>query len=973
MKKLLTIILAICSVTFVRAQADFVPKFDGTKYYMVIYDGAGNEKVLSYKAGKGWNEAIGYSDYFDGSNSQLWVFETPDKFPGYINVRNLDESLTSKHFLKSWSWNAYLEPQSGGREGDQEKDLELIFRFKHVFEGWQALETIEKPSGLYGVEYTPGGDALNVNSKGVASFVGVKTSSITKANAAMKVFKLVEFNPMALFISAIERGQQLYDTKPKISEAARADLFYVLEKARETRVFGTEAQMLAFQKTIDAATVKFMSFSELDQNVADAKVFINGAGAEESVKTSFNTVIANIEKFLKGTSVDYTKVDGLKADLAAAKSLVTALVEAKTYHSTLTGVDDPKVASGMVVAMDKAKAVLADTKSVAADFNNSVSYLAKMKELIIEILSAKALIANTKDFDDAKQVLTADINKIVAIANTSATTLAELTAAVKSMQNSIVTFKRALEAGDTVVTLKNAGFEEDLKDWNINSDNAGIPYIEKKGVDGSKSISIWKGSDYRVMTSQSLKGLPNGRYQVTVMATVSESDVISLFAVSGSNTVDQKLAFEEWTNTKRTIVVEVNDGTLQFGVKGSGIDNLVPSGRWGVFDNFEVRWLSLIAVNNPGFESDMAGWTSDSDTPGIPYIQNDGVEKSKNMAVWKGSDYHVSTYQTISVPNGKYKVSVWAKISAADKISLFAESGTNTAVTVFPEGTSGYAKTSVEVGVSDGTLKFGIKGAGADNLIPANVWGTFDNWEVVRIPDVPLVNHNFESDFQGWVKNSDTDWMPYIEKKGVEGSKSVTFWQGVVHHVALSQSLSGIANGTYDISAMTLASNDNSYLLFGQSGGKENSTSILVSNGLAKNKVTAIVSDGTLSFGIRGSGEGNMVPAGHWIVFDNFEVKLKTITPEYVQVKSATNSQMVTGLSPIQDEVTLKWWQTDNLIHVNATEVISSMTVYSVTGAKILDIKPNSSQVSFPSSRGIYLLRVKSDKNTESVQKIVVR
>jgi hypothetical protein len=973
MKNLFTIILAICSVTFARAQADFVPKFDGTKYYMVIYDGAGNEKVLSYKTGKGWNESIGYADYFDGSSSQLWVFETPDQQPGYINVRNLDESLTPKHFLKSWSWNAYLEPQSDAREGDQEKDLELIFRFKHVFDGWQALETIEKPSGLYGVEYTPGGDALNVNSKGVASFTGVKTTSITRDNAAMKVFKLVEFNPMALFIGAIERGQQLYDTKPKISTAARADLFYILEKARETRVFGTEAQMLAFQKTIDAATVKFMSFSELDQSVADAKVFINGSGAEESVKTSFNLVVANVEKFMNGTSVDYTKVDGLKAHLAAAKSLVTAIVEAQTYHSTLTGADDPKIASVMLVAINKAKTVLADSKSVAADFNNSVSYLTKMKELIIEILSAKALIANTKDFDDAKQVLTADINKIVAIANTSATTLTELTAAVKSMQNAIVTFKRALEAGDTVVNLKNAGFEDDLNDWNIDSDNAGIPYIEKKGVDGSKSISIWKGADYHVMTSQSLKGMPNGRYQISVMATVSESDVISLFAVSGSNTVDQKMAFEEWTHTKRTIVIEVNDGTLQFGIKGSGTDNLVPSGRWGVFDNFEIRWLSLIAVNNPGFESDLVGWTSDSDSPGIPYIQKDGIEKSKNMAVWKGSDYHVMTSQTLNVPNGKYKVSVWAKISAADKISLFAESGTSKAVTVFPEGGSAYAKTALEVSVTDGTLKFGFKGAGADNLIPANVWGTFDNWEVVRIPDVPLVNPNFESDFQGWVKNSDTDWMPYIEKKGVEGSKSVTYWQGVVHHVALSQSLSGVANGTYDISAMTNASNDNSYLLFGLSGGNENSYSILTSNALVKNKVTATVSDGTLSFGIRGSGEGNMVPAGHWIVFDNFEVKLKTITPEYIQIKGALNSRMVTGLSPIEDEVTLKWWQTDNTINIESNEVMSFISVYSITGSKVIDIKPNSTQVSFPSSRGIYLLRVKSGYNTESIQKIVVR
>jgi len=172
---------------------------------------------------------------------------------------------------------------------------------------------------------------------------------------------------------------------------------------------------------------------------------------------------------------------------------------------------------------------------------------------------------------------------------------------------------------------------------------------------------------------------------------------------------------------------------------------------------------------------------------------------------------------------------------------------------------------------------------------------------------------------------------------------------------------------------MTNASNDNSYLLFGLSGGNENSYSILTSNALVKNKVTATVSDGTLSFGIRGSGEGNMVPAGHWIVFDNFEVKLKTITPEYIQIKGALNSRMVTGLSPIEDEVTLKWWQTDNTINIESNEVMSFISVYSITGSKVIDIKPNSTQVSFPSSRGIYLLRVKSGYNTESIQKIVVR
>jgi hypothetical protein len=206
-KILTALMLCLIAISSVSAQEDFVPKFDGTKYYLLIYDGDQNEKVLSYKPGSPWNAAISYSDYFTGANSQLWVFEEPDQHPGFINVRNLDESLSDKHFLKSWSWNAYLEPQTGAREGDQERDLELVFRFKHVFDGWQALETIEKPAGLYGVEYTPGPDALNIDAQGVASFSGVKTSSITSENAAMKVFKLVEFDPLALFLDAIERGR----------------------------------------------------------------------------------------------------------------------------------------------------------------------------------------------------------------------------------------------------------------------------------------------------------------------------------------------------------------------------------------------------------------------------------------------------------------------------------------------------------------------------------------------------------------------------------------------------------------------------------------------------------------------------------------------------------------------------------------------------------------------------------------------
>jgi len=112
-----------------------------------------------------------------------------------------------------------------------------------------------------------------LNDKGVANFA-VKTSAITQANAVNKVFKLVKFDPVALFASAIDRAQVLYDGNPAASTAARYDMFYKMEKARETRLFGTDAEMLAFQPMLDNAYNNFSSFVDLKTAVESAKTFI---------------------------------------------------------------------------------------------------------------------------------------------------------------------------------------------------------------------------------------------------------------------------------------------------------------------------------------------------------------------------------------------------------------------------------------------------------------------------------------------------------------------------------------------------------------------------------------------------------------------------------------------------------------------------------------------------------------------------
>jgi hypothetical protein len=974
MKNIVTVIIALLSVITVRGQEDFVPKFDGTKYYMLIYDGDKNQKVLTYKTGKGWNEAIGYTDYFDGSNGQLWVFEEPDEHPGYINVRNLHESLSDKHFLKSWSWYAYMEEQSGAREGDQERDLELVYRFQHIFDGWQALETIEKPKGLYGVDYTPGADALNIDANGVASFSGVKTSDITPENAVHKVFKLVEFDPMALFIDAIERGQQLLDDYPQLPEVVKNEFFYVLEKARETRVFGTEAEMLAFQPEIDEATVKFTGFTNLDDAVMNALGFIEASEADSETRASFQNVISRIQDFMNGAEIDYTKIDGLQADLEAAQNLVNAIIAAETVRDTLNNQEDTRLASGLTVAIEDAKAVLASAESTSELFSASVSILSKMEEFLNETISANELIIQTEGFEEAKQILTGNIDEALTTANTSGISLEELTAAVKKLQADVKAFKKALEAGDTVIALENPGFEEEFYRWNTTSDTDWLPYTENKGVDGSKNMTIWNSANYTFVASQSIEGIPNGTYQLSVMSTVSNDSTIALFAESGGNASVLPLAFEEWSLTERMLEIEVTDGTLIFGIRGNGEGNEIPANHWGTFDNFELKWLSNVGLVNPGFENEFEGWTNTTDTGFLPYTENKGVDGSKNMTIWNSANYTFRSSQTVTgLQDGKYQLSVMSTVSNDSTISFYASSGGETVELplAFEEWT--LTKRRIQIEVTGGSMEFGIKGSGENDMIPANHWGTFDNFEVLRLPDVPFVNPGFEEDFAGWTNVSDSDGIPYIENKGVNGSKSVTFWNGADYRISTSQLISGLVNGSYEVSVWTMPSVDNSFTLFGKSGSQADEE-VIMFNGweLTKDNVLARVSDGTLEIGVRGSGEDNLVPANHWIVFDDFEVKIKSIIPEYNEV-SMFAKQVTTGSDLVEKEKNaIVFWQKNKTLNVRSDEIMEDLAVYSITGAIVSRMNVNGTFITVPLNSGIYIARVFTRDGEVETKKVVI-
>ncbi|HKK61571.1 MAG TPA: T9SS type A sorting domain-containing protein [Bacteroidales bacterium] len=824
MKYIIFVLSLIISVSSF-AQNDIPVKTDGTKYYIQIYDGDTNDKILYHNTEHAaWQTKIQVADFFDGSQNQLWSFNATEMFPGYFSVENYDETLSDEAFLMSWSWNAYM-----GANRDPSISPEMQYRLVEVVDGWYKFETIEKEDGLNNQPYTPGADALNINAEGFASFRDVKSADITPENMVNKAFKFVEFDPVGLFISAIDRSQELYDANPNAPEALRYDLFYIMEKARETRVFGTEAEMLAFQPKLDSVVNNFNEGVDLFNVVTDAKTFIEDSGAGVDVTNSFNAVIEEVETLLISEDVEYELIDEYQTKLLSAQDLVEAIVAAETYDETLQDLDDQRLSTGMGVSIDHAKAVLADIENDGTAYDGEVSLLQKKTELIDEIIAAQELIRNTAEFELAKQTLGEAVETAIIVANNPDATVTDLTSEITSLQDAVEIFKSVIEAG-SIVAIENGGFENDFLRWTPVTDTSWLPYIENKGVDGSQNMTIWKGVDYQFIISQSIEGIPDGTYKISVMAQVSGDNIIELFAESGA-TVSELSLLNEGGLTKHSMEVEVANGMLQFGIRGAGENNGIPGNQYGVFDNFEIKWMSEFQVSNYDFENDFANWTVDANPAGAAYIEN----------------------------------------------------------------------------------------------------------------------------------------------KGVDGSKSVTCWRGAEYSVNISQTLTGLSNGVYSVTAMTNSNRDGSFVVYGSSGAEEGIEDVLSTGALAETSTTLQVNDGTLEFGVKGGGENNTVPASHWIVFDNVEVEIDTITPDYVEIAGVPQYRSKQS-DAFADKNDIDIWQSDSYLLIrSSSQSIVSYSVYSITGALVDSNKVRSQFLTIPMRKGMFVVKVITEDGSVSTKKIVIQ
>lgn len=963
---LLTIFISVAAI----AQDDILVKTDGTKYYLQIYDGETNEKVLQYENASGWQYKIFTGDYFDGSDKQLWSFEATEMYPGYFSIVN--HELTEEYHLMSYNWLAYF---SAAENRDPKSDKEMQFKFVKVTDEYYKLITIEKPTdgSLYNIKYTPGADALNVDANGRADFGNVKSDDITPDNMVNMVFKVVEFNPMQLFEESIIRGDELYNSNPDAPEKARYDLFYILEKAREVRVFGTDGEMLAFQTQIDSVVNIFNQSVGLLNVINEARTFIDSIEVSDQVKTSFNALIDQANEFLNSEDIDYDNIEQVEVKIEKAKDVVEAIFAAQIFGETLTE-QNSTLGTGLMVSMDTATAVLANDTASLNDYTFAIEHLVSTQTLISEIIVAQELIAATQEFDDAKGTLELVIQEVTAIMNSSGNSVADLDTALKEIQDAIDTFKRALEAGDTPIDLKNADFEDGLADWDVESPTPGAAYPENKGVDGSRSITFWKGADYQMKVSQTIGSIPNGTYMVTCFAQVSADNSIALFAESGENSVVLPIV-QEGGLVKRAVEIEVTNGKLQFGIKGNGENNGIPKGNWIVFDQFEVKWKAVVPIQNSGFEDEFEGWTSEA-SPGVPYLENKGIDGSRSVTCWKGSDYFVRVKQTITgLNNGTYAVSVMTNSPADSLFSVFATSGgeTNTQVVL---ASSEFTKSKVLVVVSDGILEFGVKGAGEDDLVPGGKWIVFDNFEVVRMPDVAVVNNGFDADFAGWEKDADPEGAAYPQNRGIDASRSITCWSGSDYKVSVHQTLSGLYNGTYSVNAIARTSEEAAFVVFGESAGVVETVPVTIvdgdSNIFGKFETLASVTNGTLTFGVRGAGEENLVSAGQWIIFDSFEVKIKSITPVYEVIEPTPVEMLVTDIQPQKLDVEINYWQSNQHLNIESSETIVKCQVYSITGATVKQQDTRTNTLSIPLKSGVFIVRVVTKDGFIDTQKVII-
>lgn len=226
---------------------------------------------------------------------------------------------------------------------------------------------------------------------------------------------------------------------------------------------------------------------------------------------------------------------------------------------------------------------------------------------------------------------------------------------------------------------------------------------------------------------QTISGLPNGFYQISFYAWENwapwdenanlsyGNDIAQVFAnttVKGIEVIKDKDGRDWNAANTYTLVAQVTDGTLKYGVK-----NIAAGGNWAACKPISLTYIGTTdlteAITNPSFETgDKTGWTDNDTGNATLAIQNNTSLEGKvgtyyaEMWWW---DNTIDIYQTTqALPSGFYRITALAKADDGTNIVLYAKAGSSDEITTSVSNVQDY---SVEVYLtSPGNIKFGLKG-----------------------------------------------------------------------------------------------------------------------------------------------------------------------------------------------------------------------------------------------------------------------
>lgn len=234
----------------------------------------------------------------------------------------------------------------------------------------------------------------------------------------------------------------------------------------------------------------------------------------------------------------------------------------------------------------------------------------------------------------------------------------------------------------------------------------------------------------------------------------------------------------------------------------------------------EAYWMSIVRLSqnvnlvaNPGFEADggftqtPGGWTTGGTNPDADYAESGGHTGAYRLAHWSSAAYQVNTSQTLNgLADGTYTLKAWVQSSGGHNTSyMYAKNFGGAQLTVDTAGYGDWTRLAIRgIEVTNGQAEIGFY-----NDSTAGAWVRIDDIEFV--PVNPIANPGFEADGgptqhpAGW-STTGTAAADYTEAGGHTGGYRLAHWSSAAYQVNTSQTLYGLANGTYTLKAWVQSS-----------------------------------------------------------------------------------------------------------------------------------------------------------------------